>query len=633
MIIAQKRSKLAALLVTSVVVTGAIVLNWLYQPAADAADMSKFDAGNIMSDAVMSNKNSMSVQQIQAFLDSKNACNNTDIYKAAWYPTVSYSIKDGKFVCMAQESFNGESAAQIIWQAGQDYNINPQVLIVLLQKEQGLVTDTWPNSRQYQTATGYGCPDTAPCDAQYYGLKNQLRQAANLFRTVLNGGWSNYPVGNVYIQYNPSASCGGSVVNVKNRATSALYRYTPYQPNDATKSVALGVTAPCGAYGNKNFWWWFTDWFGGTQGSGGFTSLDDPRWMQIRVKTTKINAYTQGNVGPEIQVGAQAKFIDKIYINGVWIARTQWDYDNGNVDGFRADDLTEIQFTSLPETWMTIPSSTNKVDPLRDKVHEKADAQTLVKFVDQITIGGKTYYRTEYEKSQNRSRVFPVESLANLQLFNFQSPRLMINRNPITKINVLTGANTGSIDAGEIRFYNKLINYDGTLYAQLETDNGSYQMVNSRGLEELTGNLFPNTTDAKYMRLATNTIKYDIVTGNTVGPSLAKDTDAFFVDRVRVNGVWFARTKWDRDNDNQHGIPLQDLADITTTSITKTEYTIKNNTKKVDPITGVTYENITKGAKAFFVDKITVLGKEYYRTEWEVNQNQPRFIPADDLSL
>ena len=265
MIIAQQRSKLISLLVASVVVLGAIVFSWLSpQPITNAADMSKFEAGNIMSDAVMSNRNSMTVQQIQTFLDSKNACNNTDIHKAAWYPTVSYSIKDGKFVCMAKESFNGESAAQIIWQAGQDYNINPQVLIVLLEKEQGLITDTWPNSRQYQTATGYGCPDTAPCDAQYYGLKNQLRKAANLFRTVLNGGWSNYPVGNVYIQYNPSASCGGSVVNIKNRATSALYRYTPYQPNQSALNAGYGTGDSCGAYGNRNFWLLFTDWFGST---------------------------------------------------------------------------------------------------------------------------------------------------------------------------------------------------------------------------------------------------------------------------------------------------------------------------------------------------------------------------------
>lgn len=255
--------KIATLIVSAVAV---LVFGWLYlQNISKAADLSKFDPGNIMSDLVMSDKSTMSVQQIQAFLDSKNACNNTNVYMAALYPSLSYNIKDGKFVCMAKESFNGESAAQIIWQTAQDYSINPQVLIVLLEKEQGLVSDTWPNHRQYETATGFGCPDTAPCDTQYFGLKNQLRLAANLFRTVLNGGWSNYPVGNNYVQFNPNAGCGGTVVNIQNRATSALYRYTPYQPNASALAAGYGIGDGCGAYGNRNFYALFTDWFGSTQ--------------------------------------------------------------------------------------------------------------------------------------------------------------------------------------------------------------------------------------------------------------------------------------------------------------------------------------------------------------------------------
>jgi len=231
-----------------------------------AAHLNGFSAGRIMDDAVMSDKSSMSEAQIQSFLKSKNHCNDRDYAKylrntAAGY---SYNWKDGRFVCMADEVFNGESAAKIIWQAAQDYSINPQVLIVLLEKEQSLITDTWPNSRQYQIATGFGCPDTAPCDAQYYGLKNQVRRAAALFRDVLNGGWSNYPAySTVYVRYSPDASCGGSNVFIENRATSALYRYTPYQPNAAALAAGTG-SAKCGAYGNRNFYHFFTEWFGST---------------------------------------------------------------------------------------------------------------------------------------------------------------------------------------------------------------------------------------------------------------------------------------------------------------------------------------------------------------------------------
>lgn len=253
------------LLITALVFVTLGFAGWqLSEQRADAADLRNFDPGNIISDAVMSNKDSMTEAQIQAFLDSKNPCNNTNVHMAAWYPSYRYNIKDGKFVCMAKESFNGESAAHIIYRAAQDYHINPQTLIVLLQKEQGLITDTWPNHQQYRTATGYGCPDTAPCDTQYYGLKNQVRLAAAMFRSVLDGGRSNYPVGNNFVLYHPNRACGGTTVNIKNRATSVLYRYTPYQPNQSALNAGYGTGDNCGAYGNRNFWAYFTDWFGST---------------------------------------------------------------------------------------------------------------------------------------------------------------------------------------------------------------------------------------------------------------------------------------------------------------------------------------------------------------------------------
>ena len=237
----------------------------------EAASLAGFDPGYIISDYQMGNYVSMSEAEIQSFLLSKGNCRDTDVNKAGYYPSLKYHIKDGHFVCLAEETFgdgevygeeDGESAAHIIWQAAQDYEINPRVLLVLLQKEQGLITDSWPNNVQYRSATGFGCPDTAPCSSQYYGFKNQVRNAASMFRTVLDGGWTNYPLGNNYIQYNPNAACGGSVVNIRSLATSALYRYTPYQPNAGALAAGYG-TATCGAYGNRNFYLYFQDWFGG----------------------------------------------------------------------------------------------------------------------------------------------------------------------------------------------------------------------------------------------------------------------------------------------------------------------------------------------------------------------------------
>ena len=253
---------------------------------ADAADLSKFNPGNIISDYVMSNYNSMTEEEIQAWLTAKNPCNNHDYDAYLRYsseePWRDWYWKDDHFVCISEELFGdgmvvgeGDTAAHILYETAQEYKINPQVLIVLLQKESGLITDAIPSSKEYRTATGYGCPDTAACDSKYFGFKNQVRRAAALFREVLDGGWTNYPVGINNILYNPNWDCGRLEVNIQNLATSALYRYTPYTPNQAALNAGYGTGDWCSSYGNRNFYHFFVDWFGNTQ-SGDMTNSDIP---------------------------------------------------------------------------------------------------------------------------------------------------------------------------------------------------------------------------------------------------------------------------------------------------------------------------------------------------------------------
>lgn len=242
---------------------------------------SAWSAGKIIDDIVFTNSNSMSAANIQNFLNSKvPACDTQGTQpsehgggtRAQW---AQARYGQSTFTCIKDYVEGGKSAAQIIYDKSRQYSINPQVLIVLLQKEQGLITDTWPLNIQYRTATGYGCPDTAPCDTQYFGLTNQLDWAAKMFRSIMNASpswYTPYILGNNFIRYSPIASCGGSNVNIENRSTQALYNYTPYQPNQGALNAGWG-TAPCGAYGNRNFWLYFNDWFGPTTNSNLFYSV------------------------------------------------------------------------------------------------------------------------------------------------------------------------------------------------------------------------------------------------------------------------------------------------------------------------------------------------------------------------
>ena len=255
----------------------------LSQPS-DAASLSGWKSGRIMDDVVMINSSTMNVPQIQNFLNSKvSSCdtngaqpsemNNSGVPDYNSDGTIQrwewgkYKYNQTTFPCLKDYKQNNVSAAQLIYNAAQKYTINPQVLIVLLQKEQGLVTDTWPLSVQYKSATGYGCPDGSACDSQYYGLTNQLSWAAKMFRAIEDGSpswYTPYILGNNYIKYNPISSCGGTTVNIQNRATQALYNYTPYQPNAAALKSGYGNGDACSSYGNRNFYLYFSDWFGST---------------------------------------------------------------------------------------------------------------------------------------------------------------------------------------------------------------------------------------------------------------------------------------------------------------------------------------------------------------------------------
>jgi len=148
-----------------------------------AAPVVGFEAGNIIENAIFTNSQSMNASQIQAFLNSKVPVCDT---WHAGFTGSSGTYYGPPFICLKDYSENSISAAQIIYDASQQYQINPQVLLVLLQKEQSLITDTWPAPYQYRSATGYGCPDGSDCYAQFYGFTNQVNNAARMFRAIIN---------------------------------------------------------------------------------------------------------------------------------------------------------------------------------------------------------------------------------------------------------------------------------------------------------------------------------------------------------------------------------------------------------------------------------------------------------------
>ena len=261
-------------------------------------DSNDFNPGRIIDDYILTDTSTMTIEDIRDFLEDNVENGECDRYHENSYSTVV----SGPFTCLFEFQENSENsennyglftddgapvdiedgltAAEIIWQAAQDHEINPQVLLVLLQKEQSLITDDWPWLLQFIRATGYQCPDNAPCDQASASFQKQVSNAAWQFRQYLDYTekyW--YVIGSNRIFYHPDSDCGYEVVDIENKATIALYLYTPYVPNEAALNNIFGHGDSCSAYGNRNFWSYFQRWFGPT-------TSDEPLSNNPRVEPT-----------------------------------------------------------------------------------------------------------------------------------------------------------------------------------------------------------------------------------------------------------------------------------------------------------------------------------------------------------
>lgn len=271
-----------------------LLLGVIRIPSASAADASNFDPGHIIDDTVFYNSTAMTSSQIQNFLNAKvpNCDTNGTQPATDWgrsdisHATLASYIRNGtngytkdsgfhappytclkdfkqntpqmeaaSGLCSGLSARTNRTAAQIINDVARACGINPQVFVVLLQKEMSLVTDNWPLNRQYKNATGFACPDTAPCDPKYNGFFYQVYYAARQFMIYKKyANDFNYIAGRTNrIYWHPDLSrCGSSQVYIQNQATAALYIYTPYRPNQAALDNLYGTGNSCSSYGNRH---------------------------------------------------------------------------------------------------------------------------------------------------------------------------------------------------------------------------------------------------------------------------------------------------------------------------------------------------------------------------------------------
>lgn len=182
-----------------------------------------FNPSYIISDFELTDYSSMNISDIRYFLNQNNG-----ILK-------KYTMKNpqnGKII----------DAAEVIHNASKQYKINPKYLLVLLQKEQSLITDPNPSQKQLDWATGYAvCDSCLMTDNEiqkYKGFYNQVTNAAKRNRFYIDNEKTSW-----FFQAQKYYNIDGESVSPMNQATAGLYNYTPH------------------INGNYNFWKIWQKWF------------------------------------------------------------------------------------------------------------------------------------------------------------------------------------------------------------------------------------------------------------------------------------------------------------------------------------------------------------------------------------
>lgn len=288
---ARRTLRSRALRMLAVAVAVACGMFGFASPATAASPSDGFQPGNIISDTNFYNGSAMNVNQVQQFLQQRvPECwlgrPGYEVGKPVTWggPTklASKCLKDyrantaaqpANAYCAGLPAIANETAASVIVRVGKACGISQKVLLVMLDKEQSLVSDPWPNENQYFLAMGYACPDSGPgnsanCDPAQGGFAKQVYRAAWQYKVyrAFPDSYRYKPFQTNTIQWHPNIGCGTSQVYIENWATAALYIYTPYRPNQAALNAGWGTGDGCSSYGNRNFYNYYKAWFGQPNG-------------------------------------------------------------------------------------------------------------------------------------------------------------------------------------------------------------------------------------------------------------------------------------------------------------------------------------------------------------------------------
>ncbi len=213
----------------------------------------------------------MSESQIQTFLQSKvPTCQSGYVCLKDWYDTSRTTSADA--MCGAYSGGVRERASTIIFKVAQACGINPQVLLVMLQKEQGLVAAHVAERLALHDRHGPRVPRHGRVrhavlrilqPGVRIGVAAQALRESGRHQPVLHLVCAGQDLERALAPERSVRQRAGVHPEPGHREPVLLHaRISPTPPRSAPD---YGEGDSCSSYGNRNFYQYFTDWFGAAQ--------------------------------------------------------------------------------------------------------------------------------------------------------------------------------------------------------------------------------------------------------------------------------------------------------------------------------------------------------------------------------
>lgn len=197
------------------------------------------------------------------------------------------------------DTFYNKTVAQLIYDEANQHNINPRLILDLLQRESSAITQSTPSSttrgawplfynydeRMADCLNGdeascndskYGKPDYSYRAENYGGVGQQIAYATAQLRNLAGDNNAN---NGVYCDSSHVVSVDGGDITTDNAASCALYKYTPHAVSYDTNSA---------------FYTNWVSWWGGTPNGGAYSAtntISDANFNYVAMSASDINAF------------------------------------------------------------------------------------------------------------------------------------------------------------------------------------------------------------------------------------------------------------------------------------------------------------------------------------------------------